>query len=97
MMTDAERKVGNRFRIDVGLEVDIRTAAETDRIGETVDYRLIHGIVLEWIEKRRFRLLETMAQSLAEELTLANPGPFRLKVLGVTPNKLDMKLVETGS
>lgn len=37
------------------------------------------------------------SQSLAEELTLANPGPFRLKVLGVTPNKLDMKLVETGS
>jgi hypothetical protein len=37
------------------------------------------------------------SQKLAEELTLANPGPFRLKVLGVTPNKLDMKLVETGS
>ncbi len=37
------------------------------------------------------------SQRLAEELTLANPGPFRLKVLGVTPNKLDMKLVETGS
>ncbi len=37
------------------------------------------------------------SQRLAEELTLANPGPFRLKVLGVTPSKLDMKLVETGS
>ncbi len=37
------------------------------------------------------------SQKLAEELTLSNPGPFRLKVLGVSPNKLDMKLVETGS
>jgi len=35
------------------------------------------------------------SQKLAEELTMANPGPFRLKVLGVTSNKLDMKLVET--
>ncbi len=35
------------------------------------------------------------SQKLAEELTMAKPGPFRLKVLGVTPNKLDMKLVET--
>jgi hypothetical protein len=35
------------------------------------------------------------SQKLAEELTMANPGPFRLRVLGVTPNKLDMKLVET--
>lgn len=37
------------------------------------------------------------SQKLAEDLTMADPGPFRLKVLGVTPNKLDMKLVETGS
>lgn len=37
------------------------------------------------------------SQRLAEELTLANPGPFKLKVLSVTPNKLDMKLVDTGS
>jgi len=35
------------------------------------------------------------SQRLAEELTLVNPGPFRLKVLGVAPNKLNMKLVET--
>lgn len=37
------------------------------------------------------------SQALAEELTLANSGYFRLKVLGVMPNKLDMKLVESGS
>jgi hypothetical protein len=35
------------------------------------------------------------SQRLAEELTLANPGPFRLRILGVAPNKLNMKLVET--
>ena len=35
------------------------------------------------------------SQKLAEDLTMANPGPFRLKILGVTPNKLDVKLVET--
>lgn len=37
------------------------------------------------------------AQRLAEELTLSNPGHFKLKVLGITPNKLNMKLVESGS
>jgi hypothetical protein len=37
------------------------------------------------------------SQSLAEELTLANPGHFKLKFFGITPNKLDAKLVETGS
>jgi len=37
------------------------------------------------------------AQRLAEELTLYNPGYFKLKVIGITPNKLDVKLVEGGS
>ena len=37
------------------------------------------------------------SQSLAEELTLANPQYFKLKVVGVTPSKLDVKLVEKGS
>ncbi|MEK6693652.1 MAG: hypothetical protein AABY44_09535, partial [Nitrospirota bacterium] len=37
------------------------------------------------------------AQRLAEELTQSNPGHFKLKVLGITPNKLDIKLVEGGS
>jgi hypothetical protein len=33
---------------------------------------------------------------LAEELTLANPGYFRIKVLGISPGKLDAQLVVTG-
>lgn len=37
------------------------------------------------------------SQNLAEELTLANPGNFKLKVISITPNKLDLKMVDTGS
>lgn len=37
------------------------------------------------------------AQKLAEELTLAQPEHFRLRVLGVTPSKVDARLVDTGS
>ena len=36
-------------------------------------------------------------QRLAEDLTMAEPGHFRLKVLGITPGKLDVRLVESGS
>jgi len=34
------------------------------------------------------------AQTLAEELTLAKPGYFSLKVMGITPHKLDVTLLE---
>jgi len=36
------------------------------------------------------------SQSLAEELTVANPAYFKLKIVGVTPSKLDVTLVEKG-
>jgi hypothetical protein len=37
------------------------------------------------------------AQALAEALTMAKPAYFRLKVVGVSDGKLDMKLVDTDS
>jgi hypothetical protein len=37
------------------------------------------------------------SQSLAEALTLAKPQYFKLKIVGVTPSKLDLRLVEKGS
>jgi hypothetical protein len=37
------------------------------------------------------------SQALAEALTMAKPAYFRLKVVGVSPGKLDMKLVDTDS
>ena len=37
------------------------------------------------------------SHTLAEALTMAKPAYFRLKVVGVSPGKLDMKLVDTDS
>jgi hypothetical protein len=37
------------------------------------------------------------AQNLAEALTLAKSGYFSLKVVGITPGKLDVQLLEKGS
>jgi dihydroneopterin aldolase len=67
-VTGAERKVGNRFQIDVTLELDISAAAASDSIRDATDYREIHRVVIEWVEKRRFKLLEAMADGLACEL-----------------------------
>jgi 7,8-dihydroneopterin aldolase/epimerase/oxygenase len=67
-VTGAERKVGNRFRIDVGLRAETSAAAASDKIADTVDYREIHRTVAEWVERRRFRLLEAMADGMAREL-----------------------------
>ena len=42
-----ERKVGNRFTIDLKFELDIRRAAETDHLNDTVNYASVYAIVKE--------------------------------------------------
>ena len=72
-LTEAEQELGNRFQIDISLEVDISAPAASDRITDAVDYRQIHAVVVDWIEKRRFKLLEAMAEGLAVEILTRFP------------------------
>lgn len=57
-------------------------------VQEVVQRSYVSGVAV-------FSLRATVdAQALAEELTLADPGGFRIKVLSITPGKLDLRLVE---
>ena len=42
-----ERKVGNSYTIDLKFELDIRKAAETDHLNDTVNYASVYAIVKE--------------------------------------------------
>ncbi len=85
-VTGAERRVGNRFQIDVVLEVDVEKAAASDGIKDAVDYRKVHRRVVDWIEKKSFKLLETMATSLADELLQRfDVHSVRLKIRKLAP------------
>ncbi len=68
---DQEREHGQRFLVDLELEVDEAVAARaagSDRIEDAVDYRDVLETVREISEGRAFRLLEAFASALAEEL-----------------------------
>ena len=42
-----ERKVGNSYTVDLKFELDIRKAAETDLLDDTVNYASVYAIVKE--------------------------------------------------
>ena len=65
---DDERERGQRFLFDVRLEVADDTAARTDRVEDTVDYRDVVTVVREVSDGRAFRLLEALATAVAERL-----------------------------
>ena len=56
-----ERQEGQRFLVDLDLEVAETTAAETDRIEDAVDYRDVVASVVEVWDARAYTLLEALA------------------------------------
>lgn len=61
----AEATLGGPIEVDLEVEVDLDLATATDRVEDTVDYRLLHAVVRELVEDERFSLLETLACAIA--------------------------------
>jgi dihydroneopterin aldolase len=63
-----ERRDGQRFLVDVELDVDGETAASTDRIEDAVDYRRVVARVAAVSDARAYHLLEAFAAAVADAL-----------------------------
>ncbi len=70
----AEREVGQRLVIDVELELDLRPAAATDEIGDTVNYAEAYGRIMEIGQNRSCHLLEPLAEEIAQALLASFPA-----------------------
>jgi dihydroneopterin aldolase len=62
---DYERRDGQQFRIDVVLHLNLRSAAETDDLVETVDYGHLAVRLAEIVRGDPVNLIETLAERLA--------------------------------
>jgi dihydroneopterin aldolase len=71
--------------IDLELGIDARNAAASDRLRDTVDYKAVSDEIIAFAASREFRLIETLAESIARllferhpilslKLTIAKPG-----------------------
>jgi dihydroneopterin aldolase len=62
---DAEQTIGHRYIVDARLYVDIRAAAQSDAVGDTVNYAHVAATLLEIGTGAQFRLLERLAEQMA--------------------------------
>jgi dihydroneopterin aldolase len=72
---DEERRLGQRFVVDVELRLDLSEAASRDDVSATVDYGQVQAVVLEVGTRQQFKLLETLAACIAS--TLLERFPIR--------------------
>lgn len=76
---DAERKFGQRFLVDLWVDVD-ETAASTDDIDNTVDYRDLAELVREVFAGPERLLLEALAGAIADGVLDRFPGAQGVRV-----------------
>ena len=64
----AEREHAQEFKVDVEVECDLGEAGRTDRLEDTVDYTRIRAAAKEVIEGESFKLIESLAQRIADHV-----------------------------
>jgi len=64
----SENERGQRFLVDVALDLDLAEAAASDRLSDTVDYAHAHEVCRRIMEHDRVKLLETLCQRLIDAL-----------------------------
>jgi dihydroneopterin aldolase len=90
---DWERQVKQTVLIDVELSADIRKAALTDAIADTLNYKAVAKRILSFIEASQFHLVETLAEHIAmlvlEDFGVAWVG-IKLSKPGAVRNSSDV-------
>ena len=60
-----ERRLPQVVSIDLDMGTDIRRAAGSDQIGDTLDYKAVTRRIRAFVADSRFNLIETMAEQIA--------------------------------
>ena len=63
---DWERKVKQKVVVDLEMVADIRKAASSDSIEDTLDYKTVSKRLLQFIGESEFQLVETLTERIAQ-------------------------------
>jgi dihydroneopterin aldolase len=80
---DWERVIKQTVILDLEMGTDIRKAAASDDIADTLDYKALSKRVIGFVESSEFLLVETLAEKVAEILL----HEFRIPWLRLSLNK----------
>jgi len=85
---DWEREIRQAVSLDLEMAFDIRKAAASDAIEDTLDYKAVSKRLIHFIEQSEFQLVEALAEECASiilqefpvrqlKLKLSKPGAVR--------------------
>ena len=83
-----EREVRQLISVDIEMDFDNKTAAQSDDIKDALNYKLVGKRVTAFIKKSNFQLVETLAEKIAKiilkefpvtkvKIKVSKPGAMR--------------------
>ena len=69
-----ERKLGQRFVVDLTLETDLRPAGLSDDLAQTINYSTVYHLVKQVVEGESVQLVESLAERIATSVLNATPA-----------------------
>jgi len=78
-----EQIVGNRFLVDLELETNLATPAESDKLDDAVNYQQAYLLIKNEMRRKKSNLLENIAKrildALYEEMTGIEKATLRIR------------------
>jgi dihydroneopterin aldolase len=65
---EQEQREAQPFQVDVELVLNLQPAAVDDDLSKSVDYGVVFDVTRQIVESTSFRLLEALAEAIAQEL-----------------------------
>ncbi|KAL6997899.1 Dihydroneopterin aldolase 1 [Sarracenia purpurea var. burkii] len=75
-----ERKLGQKFLVDVDAWMDLQAAGKSDNLSDTISYTEIYRIVRDVVEGQPHNLLESVAQLIASTTLTKYPQISAVRV-----------------
>jgi dihydroneopterin aldolase len=73
---DWERQIKQKVVVDLEMATDIRKAAATDAIDDTLDYKRVSKRLLQFVGESQFQLVETLAERIAQMIVTEFDVPW---------------------
>jgi dihydroneopterin aldolase len=75
-----EGKVGQSFKLDITLDIDLDEAARSDRLRHTVSYDQVAAVATEAFCKKPYKLIEAAAGAVIDALLHKFPRVTRVRI-----------------
>ncbi|MFB6469350.1 dihydroneopterin aldolase [Cytobacillus sp. Hz8] len=81
-----ETRLGQRFIIDLMVEVDLRKAGENDLLADSVNYGDLYQLSQDIVEGKPFKLIEAVAEKISSVVLERYPSVYAVTVKVTKPD-----------